>query len=456
MEPKYVQISAPLETIDLHVANPRFDPVEDQRAAIHAICLDQGVKLIELAEDIVHEGTSPIDLTLVIKGSVDGRYIVAEGNRRITALKLLAHPARIEDTPFLAAQKKRLKQLASKFDARNYANINCVLASKIEDTHHWVQLRHTGQNKGAGIVEWTGAATARFRGNSRGYDALEFVRTQLKDKVDEEILDRFPITNLERLLADPDIRKPMGLSLVEGKLHTVIDPRVAAGNLYTVMKDLRSPNVGVGDVYTKEDRRTYLKRIAPQFKTSASLPEPRRLDAEGEGPGLAASPKAAGKAVVAKKGSTPSTKNRITLIPRKTNFPIESTRVNEIYRELKNLKVTQFPNAVAVLARVFLELSLDVYIQKHKLKSALADEAGKGEPRLNHKVICAKKHLITNGAEKSIINAACTIFTSDGSPLSIKHLHTSVHNPHWHPDGPGLVRDWDTCEEFFKELWSRV
>jgi hypothetical protein len=59
--------------------NPRFDPVDDQQTALHAICTYQGLKLVELAEDIVHSGLSTTDLPMVLE--VDGlsRYTVVEG-----------------------------------------------------------------------------------------------------------------------------------------------------------------------------------------------------------------------------------------------------------------------------------------------------------------------------------------------------------------------------------------
>jgi len=457
VEPKYAQISMPLEAIDLHVANPRFDPVEDQRAAIHAVCEDQGPKLIALAEDILHEGTSPVDFIFVVKGTMEGRYVVADGNRRITALKLLSQPGRIDDTPFEEPLKKRMKHLASKFDQKKYEAITCIVAPDFEATRHWVSLRHTGENEGAGVVRWNGAATARFRGSSRGYGVIEFVREQLKSTADEGILDRFPVTNLERLLGDPDVRKHLGLTLKSGRLLSIIDPKSAAENLYEIMKDLKSPDVAVGDVYTKDDRRDYMKRMAPRIKSGVILPAPQALDPVDSGSGLAASPKPSAKAGPAKKGSTPSSKTRRVLIPRTTTFPVEAPRVNEIYRELRRLKVSLFPNAVAVLARVFLECSLDIYIKNLKLGADLSKEAGEGKQiKLKHKAACVKKHLVASGADASTVNAGYRVFTSAESPLSIEHLNLVVHNPHWHPDGPGLLRDWDVCEGFFRELWNRV
>lgn len=44
--------------IDLH--NPRYDPRSSQREALATICHDQGIKLYNLAEDIVDKGVNPL------------------------------------------------------------------------------------------------------------------------------------------------------------------------------------------------------------------------------------------------------------------------------------------------------------------------------------------------------------------------------------------------------------
>lgn len=456
MDPKYPEVIAPIESIDLYVANPRFDPVEDQRSALHAVCVDQGSKLIELAEDIVHSGLSPIDIPMVVQIDGHSRYTVVEGNRRVAALKLLAQPTRIDETPLADAHKRRLKRLAETFKVKHQDEVKCVLAASVEDAKHWIQLRHTGENKGAGVVGWDGASTARFRGNSPGYDALEFVRFKLAGACDSEVLDRFPVTNLERLLGDPAFRKSMGLELKGGQLTSTIDPQTTAKNLYMVMQDLQQPDVTVGHVYTKEDRKAYLTKIKPQLAAGTPTKEQWKIEGNGVGAPAPKSPATTAKSAPGKKGSLPSSKTRNHLIPRATTFPVDATKANDIYRELRKLDVRLYPFSVAVMARVFLEVSLDLFIQKHKLKGALAQVAGKQEPTLRHKVECVRTDLLAKGAEKSAINSAFTKFTSADSPFSIGQLHMVVHNAHFHPDAVGLIRAWDSCEGFFLALWDRM
>src|SRR5690242_15924125 len=78
------------QIIDL--SNPRHPNQTSQRDAIHTIAHEQGAKLYALAEDIVKMGLNPSELPLVTPADQEDMYTVLEGNRRVTALKLLTSP----------------------------------------------------------------------------------------------------------------------------------------------------------------------------------------------------------------------------------------------------------------------------------------------------------------------------------------------------------------------------
>ena len=79
--------------------------------------------------------------------------------------------------------------------------------------------------------------------------------------------------------------------------------------------------------------------------------------------------------------SRPLAHDRKKLIPPGTSYPIADHRVNAIYHELRRLDVDTCRNAVAVLFRVFLELSVELYLDSHGIKfyanDKLAPKTGK-------------------------------------------------------------------------------
>ena len=56
---------------------------------------------------------------------------------------------------------------------------------------------------------------------------------------------------------------------------------------------------------------------------------------------------------------------RSHLIPTDVHYVIRDKRLNTIYRELRSIDLSGHRNAVAVLFRVFVELSIELYLEKH-------------------------------------------------------------------------------------------
>lgn len=74
----------------LNPENPQFNPVKHQTEAISAMVEDQKEKLSTLAEHIIDNGLNPTDIILV--RPFQKQWLVLEGNRRVTALKLVNEP----------------------------------------------------------------------------------------------------------------------------------------------------------------------------------------------------------------------------------------------------------------------------------------------------------------------------------------------------------------------------
>lgn len=74
--------------------NPRLSqPNEGQRDVMRSLVKTMPRKILMLAKDIVANGLSPADLSIVVSaGPGEKRYYVLEGNRRLVALKALENP----------------------------------------------------------------------------------------------------------------------------------------------------------------------------------------------------------------------------------------------------------------------------------------------------------------------------------------------------------------------------
>jgi len=256
-------------------------------------------------------------------------------------------------------------------------------------------------------------------------------------------LPNLRITNLDRLISDPDVRSFLGIEIDNGILRSEIDEEETGKGLTQIVKDLMDPTFKVRRIYTKDDRRDYLKKfpIESQPDLSKKSDKPWLLTDAKSTPPL--------------KKTVPSPKERKYLIPKSCVLTIDNPKVEAIYRELQRLDVTKFKNAVAVTFRVFIELSLDCYIEANGLDKNPA--SGKGFKPLKEKVSDVTNHLIDiKAADKNICKGIRTAVSDKNDLLGIDTWHAYVHNPHYSPTPQNLLITWDNVQKFMEILWSNV
>ena len=159
----------PVASLLVDELNPRLtQPSSGQKNAIRALAIVQGRKLQALAEDIVEHGLSPGDLTIVMPfGGGGDRYVVLDGNRRLTALRVLEIPDLLAD-----AVPKRvynaIRRMAATYRDSPIKEIHCVVFDNRDEANHWIELRNAGERGGAGPVQWGSDETDRFRTRTGG------------------------------------------------------------------------------------------------------------------------------------------------------------------------------------------------------------------------------------------------------------------------------------------------
>src|ERR1044071_406682 len=145
--------TAPISLADLLIdtENPRLpQPNLGQRDALRALAKYLPKKLITLARDIVKHGTSPSELPIVMPFKDDlNRYVVLEGNRRLVAVKGLENPDSLLGI-LESSLMTELRALSKEYQEAPVESLTCYVVNDRDDAQHWIELRHTGQNEGAG------------------------------------------------------------------------------------------------------------------------------------------------------------------------------------------------------------------------------------------------------------------------------------------------------------------
>ena len=139
------------------------------------------------------------------------RYVVLEGNRRLTALRALENPEFLVDavgSGILSA----IRRLSRQYQNAPIESMQCVVVKDRDEARHWIELRHTGENEGAGIVPWGSDDKARFRSRTGALElhsqALNFLES--RRDLTPESRRQVPVTSFKRLIETPEVRATPG------------------------------------------------------------------------------------------------------------------------------------------------------------------------------------------------------------------------------------------------------
>jgi hypothetical protein len=417
--------------------NPRLsEPNVGQREAQRALARELQRKVQILAKDIVEYGLNPLELP-VVTANGDGRYVVLEGNRRLGALKALENPDTLADAVSPGILKE-IRKLSKRYNDAPIDFVPCLVVTDRDEITHWLELKHTGEMEGAGIVRWGPDESSRFKSRTGKLDphfqALDFLSK--RGDLTPEARRNVKATTFQRLIDTPEVRNRLGIELVNKKLYLLADEARVAKALMHVVEHLPP----VTQLHSKAQRLKYADDLPSRITVKSTL---------ATGKGIALSDAVPGP--TQKRKSVSRVKHRREkLIPYDCVLNVTDLRVKEIEGELRGLKVEKYTNSVSVLLRVFIELSADCYITRVPLATSLDASLGKKLGDVAHDLVSKQK--LTPQQAKPVNKAV-----SADSLLapSVRLMHEYVHNPNVFPIPGDLFAQWNSLQPFLTAIWSK-
>ncbi len=408
-----------IENLLVNPNNPRFHPVKTQEEAISVMLKEMKVKIKTLAKDIVDNGLNPGKFLLVLKAS-NRKYIVLDGNRRLTAIKLITNPNIVKLDQKTVQFFKKLKQ-----QFHSPKTLDCIVFTTKEEANHWIKLEHTGENKGVGQVSWDAEQTARFQlqtsGSKRKHiPVLDFMR---KNNI---TLPTKKATNIERLITTAGVTKNIGIKIQDQKISLLKDKPIVLNNLHKIVNAISLPGFSVRQIYKAEQIKKFIDRVLSDDKKT--IVKIRKKN------------KTVNKTIF----------ERGALIPKNFNLNIPKDKANLIYKELKALEVENFRNAVAVLFRVFLELSVNHYIKAKNIN--IKNNSPALYQKLQNIIEYMQKNNILTTDELKPINIASSK-ANKHSILSTETFNSYAHNLDHIPSVNDLKICWSHFQRFIEKLW---
>ena len=454
-------IALTLSRLRLDVQNPRLlGSATDQTEILRMMARRQGVKIVNLAADITDRGLNPSSLFIVLPSRED-EYIVLDGNRRLSAIRLLENPAQA-DGIFSTSQSSRLQDLSAIYAASPLQEAGCVVFHTRTEADHWIALTHTGEMEGVGSVLWGSDEAARHRAltteepSNPGTQILNLLEKQ--GVIDQEERVKIPVTNLNRLMGTEEFRKAVGLELERKVVKAKGAPASVIRVLAYVAELFKEKAKTERDIHTWPQRVEFARSLPPELIVEQTLDDGDLVAVE-EIPVLSPEELALTPTVTQEKGQASGTgrsnternslpRPRNTLIPGSCSIDVSIPRTKDIEIELRRLSLSQTPNAVGVLLRVFLEMSLDEYITREKLNVRERDP-------LSRKLRATKEDLLNKGSINQHQADAVERAAAGNNFLhpSVTLLHAYIHNPSMSPTASELRAHWDSIQSFMEAVW---
>lgn len=422
----------PLDSLVVNRANDRHGELENETAAIAWLFNNREQHMLNLAKDIV-EKAEIYEPPLV---SPDGdSFTVFDGNRRVTCLKLLSNPRR---APNIELQQQ-FEALRVKWQGEFPDKIQCQVETDRDRIDDILFRRHTGTQNGVGQTTWDDRMKVNFvnrTGRGGGFNVADEIEKRLSEAA---LLPhkQIPRSTMNRLLSSEAFRNRLGFSVTKGRFEYTHEPEVVLKAFQRVADDLANKRIVLGDIWDVDGKRKYLDELERQgiLPTVAHTLQKLKPDKPGTPP-TPPSPRP---------DPPPRPTRRTTLIPQVVYplpWPGRLQRLRAIWEELQfRLILSEHPNAISVLFRVLLELSIENYIAQERLTTVKPDD------NLAKRAVRVAEDLRAKGKiDAKYLNVIQKLPQYDAL-FSINTLNMYVHSPQFAPSPEHLSGMWDTAAD---------
>lgn len=422
--------SLKISDLVINRANDRHGELENETAAIAWLFNAREIHMRNLTKDIVDKGEI-FELPLV--APENEKYVVFDGNRRVTCLKLLAAHQKAPNKilqEFFSEQRARWK---GEFPER----VACQVETNRDRIDEILFRRHTGSQNGVGQSNWDDRMKATFvarTGQGNGINVADEIESRLKEANLLPGRKKIPRSTLNRLLSAEPFRNRLGFSVSKGRFEFTHKEDVALEAMARVASDLANKRLVLGDIWDVDGKRKYLDGL----EREGVLPSAQHT-LSGQS---ASNPTA--KDRTSKSAAAKRPRRRTSLIPQteySLSWPGRLQRHRQIWDELQfKLELAEHPNAISVLFRVLLELAVENYIVQASVTVNDRDNLATRLLKVGMHMRSVKKI-----DEKQL--GVLKKFQHSDKLVSADTLNRYVHSPNFAPSPEHLNSIWDSLAE---------
>ena len=434
-----------INSILFDIENPRIDSVSKQDEAIQELMAKVGdSKLFSLAADIIKNGINPADILLCVEYLTDkGKkvYIAKEGNRRLLALKGITNPLIFKNAKWRSRMERLIYKAGGIGQTPKKIRVQVYTDDERGVMDHWIEIKHNGENGGAGTVTWGSSEKSRFFSRGKNANVTMAIIDWLKcdtsiSNEDRDKIKAVPITTLERIVSSVPGRTILGVEMRDGHLRAFRVPEHIKSDVLSIIYDLttesptnpRKKIINVSNVKNTRQIEEYLAQKFPSRSEEDRLTVPVQIaPSDVRNDGLGGDNGARG----IRRLSTGSSIGGQAYLRRQLHLVKDvasNEKIKKLVEELCSLNVKQVPLSFCIVFRSLLDVSMINYARKNSIPTGNAPGAARSYTALA--VECKKKiitlHAWSVGAPLNWINDGIARLTSD-TLFSIVELNNLVH-----------------------------
>lgn len=444
----------PVKKLKLDLANYRTVKQVDEKSAVEAIIAVSPDWFWSLTESILDSGYLPTENILVLRsGATRPSLTVKEGNRRISALKLIHGIIPLDGLPVPQSIINRIAAIEADWKKKN-SSVPCVIydLDEVATVNRIRSLTH-GKGEKASRDAWTPVARARHNRDENGASepALDILEKYLKTGKNlsahqaQRWAGNYHLTVLEEAMKRYASRLGVLNSTELGKNY----PKIKFINEFdNIIYDIGQELIGFSNLRNSDVAAKY-GILAPVSSDSGSKPGGASSSANNSNSGVtgaggkgetaggakSANEGASSSAVASKKPSAiPIHDERQVKRVIKKFAPKGANRekVASLLAELKNLTLKKNPIAFCFLLRSMFEISAKAYCQDHKSDGLSATAKDGNDKKLIELLKEVTNHLTANNTNREVQKALHGALTEMSKPtglLSVVSMNQLIHNP---------------------------
>lgn len=393
-----------LDITDLYVNPDNYRYVEEVQDEISAIIAmfqvnvgDSKKEMLNLANDIIEDGLNPFEMPIVCFDDEISKYVVYDGNRRVTCLKLMTQYKGNADVVKEIPSVAEIYKLQYKGDE----SIQCVVYEDEDDAIHFLNKIHNDINNGIGRKQWDSQAkmkaNAAYGNKSKSYAIVEFLKSH--ENTSDELLEKINtnrwISKLERVVSFSLFKDTYNIQFDNNSNMSYLDTETQVLKMLSKLVDDIITNSATGNFRFKSDFQNYVDKLPEEYKsqvkkqnenrkgeTNTSNPEEKSTEEHQEGKqteeGTGDKDETAKTSQKQEDNNTGTSKPKI--IPRKhaetkealvlcknydySVYECLNEKGKEMLIELESLNIKDYPVAAVALCRCLLEYTLKLWLDE--------------------------------------------------------------------------------------------